>query len=326
MLIDQFDRSFKYLRLSVTEVCNFKCTYCLPNGYQPSLGREPELALPEIKRLTKAFSKLGVSKIRLTGGEPTIRKDIVQIVDAISHQDGIKQIALTTNGYRLAKIGKDLKSAGLNSINISLDSLDPETFKNFTGMDRFKEVMDGIDLSISLGFENVKVNSVLFKKTSMSQLEQFMNWVKDKPISVRFIELMRTGHNAELFREHYVSAGEIQFELLKQGWLPVQREQNDGPALVYRHPAFMGSIGVIAPYSKEFCKTCNRLRVTAQGALRLCLFAEAEDLSLRGYLQSDNDADHLVELVCEKLNAKPLSHRLQEGIYGNTWNLASIGG
>jgi cyclic pyranopterin phosphate synthase len=325
-LVDSHGRRFVYLRLSVTDKCNFRCSYCLPNGYVPSKSlNQPELSLDEIRRLVSGFGQLGFTKVRLTGGEPTLRRDIVQIAEVISSVIGLQKIAITTNGYRLLELAAPLRIAGVTAINVSVDSLDRETFKNITGTDRLERVLAGIDEAARVGFESIKVNAVLLKDTGAEDIGQFMDWVKRRPVSVRFIELMRTGTNEDYFSKQHVSAGNVQLKLLKAGWLQTSRRTDDGPAVVFKHPHYAGSIGIIAPYSSEFCQTCNRLRVSARGAMKLCLFGDRDE-SLRPYLQDDKDIGALTDRIQYLLTEKPVSHRLQEGIYGNTPNLASIGG
>lgn len=333
-LVDSYSREFVYLRLSVTERCNFRCVYCLPNGYQkpkPNQGSSeapemaPELTAIEIQNLVRGFVALGVRKVRLTGGEPTVRRDIVELVRAVAGVPGVEEVALTTNGTRLKELAGPLHRAGLRSINVSIDSLDPERFKSITGMDRLPEILEGLDEVAQLGYRNIKLNAVLLNGLNEDGLTQFMNWVKLRPISVRFIELMRTGHNEALFEARHVSAGQLQFELLKSGWNLLTKGRSDGPAAVYGHPEYAGTIGLIAPYSRDFCSGCNRLRVSSQGALRLCLFGDG-DASLRDLLQSEEQAEELVARVRRLVAVKPESHYLQEGKYGNIWNLSSIGG
>ena len=324
-LTDSYSRKFVYLRLSVTDRCNFRCVYCLPNGYRPVPFQEKELSASEIRRLVSGFAQLGVSKVRLTGGEPTLRRDIAELAGEIRSIPGIEKVAITTNGHRLFELAQPLYSAGLNALNVSVDSLDREAFRRLAGTDRLDHVLKGIDRALEIGFPLVKVNSVLMRDSAEGELDRFLEWVKHRPVTVRFIELMRTGKNVDLFESRHVSGGVIQYRLLRSGWRQLPREKDDGPATVYEHSDYIGKIGIIAPYSKDFCSTCNRLRVTSRGALRLCLFGE-KDESLRAYLAEDTQCDALQARIRELLREKPVSHRLNEGKYGNTWDLASIGG
>jgi cyclic pyranopterin phosphate synthase len=299
----------------------------LPNGYlQPEGEIESELSILEIQRLVKAFSKLGFSKVRLTGGEPTVRRDIVDIAHAISNIRGIDKVALTTNGSRLTELAMPLRLAGVSAINISMDSLDENTFNARSGVDRFQQVMEGVERAELAGFESIKINAVLFKNTHEKEITRFMEWVKTRPISVRFIELMKNGSlSGEYFSENHVTGGTVQFALQKAGWKQTKRHHHDGPAVVYRHPESVGSIGIIAPYSSDFCESCNRLRVNARGALRLCLFGEGE-ISLRKFLQDDHSEEQLIQFIQESLKTKPISHQLQEGKYGINQSFSHIGG
>ena len=325
-LVDSHGRRFEYLRLSVTDRCNFRCDYCLPDGYAPAAGiSESELSVQEIRRLVSAFAKMGFTKVRLTGGEPTVRRDLIEIVQTVSMIPGIQKVAVTTNGARLSELAIPLRLAGASAINISIDSLEEKNFNQITGTERFHSVMDGLATALQAGFESIKINSVLLRDTHEDEIQKFMEWVKGYPVSVRFIELMRTGKNEDYFSRNHVSGGSVQFSLLKAGWKAVPRASNDGPAVVYRHPQSLGSIGIIAPYSPDFCETCNRLRVSSRGALRLCLFGD-QDISLRDYLQDDHSEHELIELIQSSLKIKPIAHQLHEGKYGNSSNLSGIGG
>ncbi|NAW56780.1 GTP 3',8-cyclase MoaA [Vibrio sp. V38_P2S17PM301] len=323
---DKFHRKFYYLRLSVTDVCNFKCTYCLPDGYKPS-GRKNSsfLTLPEIRRVVKAFADCGTSKVRITGGEPSLRKDFSQIIETVASTDGIRKVATTTNGYRMEKQVAEWREAGLTHINVSVDSLDPRMFHQITGENKFTQVMAGIDRAFEVGFEQVKVNVVLMKNLNHQELPAFLNWIKDKPIQLRFIELMQTGEMDDLFNKHHVSGVAIRNQLIANGWLLKVRAANDGPAQVFVHPDYQGEIGLIMPYEKDFCESCNRLRVSATGKLHLCLFGE-HGVELRDLLEQDEQEQVLIERIQAQLQTKKISHFLHDGNTGMTPHLASIGG
>jgi cyclic pyranopterin phosphate synthase len=325
-LQDSFARTFKYLRLSVTDKCNFRCAYCLPNGYKKNPNElEQELSVTEIRRLVGGFAELGFKKVRLTGGEPTLRKDIVEIVEAVASQKNIEKVAMTTNAFRLQSLLPDLKRAGLSALNISLDSLEHENFSTITGSHRFEEVFASIEQALVMGFSSVKVNVVLLKGQNDLELDGFLEFVKARSVSVRFIELMKTGDNQDFFAKHHVSMDVVKRSLYSRGWEEIERRTEDGPAAVFVHPGHIGQMGLIAPYAKDFCETCNRLRVSARGRLRLCLFGNG-DLSLRSWLQSDESAKELPNIIESLVLNKKSSHQLLEGIYGSTANLAEIGG
>lgn len=323
---DRFHRKFYYLRLSVTDVCNFKCTYCLPDGYQPSGQKNSSfLNLSEIRRVVKAFADCGTSKVRITGGEPSLRKDFTDIIHTVASTQGIKRVATTTNGYRMEKHIGEWKEAGLNQINVSVDSLDPRMFHQITGENKFHQVMSGIDRAFELGFEQVKVNVVLMKDLNHNELPAFLHWIKHLPIQLRFIELMQTGEMDTLFQQHHVSGVAIRNHLIANGWLLKVKAANDGPAQVFVHPDYQGEIGLIMPYEKDFCASCNRLRVSAKGKLHLCLFGD-RGVELRDLLQQDDQESDLIARIQSELQTKSVSHFLNEGQTGMTPHLASIGG
>ncbi|UPQ88714.1 GTP 3',8-cyclase MoaA [Vibrio sinaloensis] len=323
---DRFHRKFYYLRLSVTDVCNFKCTYCLPDGYRPSGQKNSSfLSLAEIQRVVSAFAECGTSKVRITGGEPSLRKDFNQIIATVASTPGIEKVATTTNGYRMAKQVSQWKEAGLTHINVSVDSLDPRMFHQITGENKFSQVMAGIDRAFEVGYEQVKVNVVLMKDLNAHELPAFLNWIKDRPIQLRFIELMQTGEMDELFQRHHVSGVAIRNQLIANGWLLKVRANNDGPAQVFVHPDYQGEIGLIMPYEKDFCASCNRLRVSAIGKLHLCLFGE-QGVELRDLLEHDQQQRELIERIQAQLQTKSVSHFLHDGNSGMTPHLASIGG
>ncbi len=327
-LRDSFGRTFPYIRLSITDVCNFKCGYCLPNGYQVDKSDNRKfLHIDEIKRLSKALSELGVCKIRLTGGEPTVRKDFFDIVKILKNESGIKKVVITTNGYHLDQKAKQLFDSGLNGINISIDSLDRKTFKKVTGHDRLPEILSGIEKLQDLGFENIKINAVLLNGINSSEkdFEEWSKFIKSNKIDFRYIELMQTGDNLDYFNKYHVSASIFKNYLNKNKWIHQTLGRDAGPSLNYINPEFKGKFGIIAPYSKDFCKSCNRLRITSRGDLRLCLFGST-GISIRHLLQKDDQLEELKDLISKQLNFKKESHYLELGETGLTKNLSTTGG
>ncbi len=323
VLKDLFGRKFPYLRLSVTDVCNFRCTYCLPNGYKKSA--HDFLGLDEIRRLAAGFAALGTHKIRLTGGEPMVRRDLIACAQALSALPGIRTLALTTNGYNLKENAQRLFDAGVTALNVSVDSLDPDGFHRITGQDKLAHVLAGIDAAKAAGFTNIKINTVLLKDVTDHALPEYLDWIRRDALSIRFIELMQTGENRAFFQQHHVSAQFIVGKLTEHGFAPVVRRPDSGPAQEFAHPDYAGKIGLIAPYSKDFCKSCNRLRVTARGKLMLCLFGEG-GTDLRPFLQADDQQVALVHAIAAALHFKPESHYLQQELTGSTPHLASLGG
>lgn len=323
-LVDAFARKFYYLRLSVTDVCNFRCIYCLPDGYQPH-GHKTFLTLDEIRRVTRAFVASGTEKVRLTGGEPSLRRDLTEIITVIRDNAAVHHIALTTNGYRLARNIARWRQAGLTALNVSIDSLDPRQFWAITGRDEFRQVMQGIDAAFEAGFERVKVNTVLMRGINHLQLTLFLDWVRLRPLQLRFIELMATGSSDTLFRQYHVSGGVIRQQLIRRGWQLQARARSDGPAQVFTHPDYAGEIGLIMPYDQNFCLSCNRLRVSAIGQLHLCLFGD-HSVPLRDLLVSDDQQEELQARIACSLQQKKQTHFLHQGDAGMTQNLSFIGG
>ena len=327
-LKDSFGRTFPYIRLSITDVCNFKCGYCLPNGYQVDKSDNRKfLQLEEIKRLAKVFSKLGVSKIRLTGGEPTVRKDFFEIIKILKNDAGIKRVVITTNGYHLNEKAKMLVDSGINGINISIDSLERNIFKNVTGHDRLPEILQGIKILQQLNFENIKINAVLLNGINASE-KDFDLWgefIKKNKVDLRYIELMQTGDNLDYFNKYHISSKIFKDYLNKKRWIYQTFGKDAGPSLNHINPDYKGKFGIIAPYSKDFCRTCNRLRITSRGDLRLCLFGST-GISIRHLLQKDDQIEELQDLIVGQMKFKKESHYLELGETGLTKNLSTTGG
>jgi len=323
-LVDGFGRRFPYLRLSITDVCNFRCSYCLPNGYKKS-GCKNFLDQNKILRVVRAFAALGVWKIRVTGGEPTVRPDFIDVVKAISATPGIQKLAVTTNGYKLAERVRSYFDAGIRAINISIDSLKPEQFRIITGHDSLHDILEGVEECLNVGFNSVKINTVLLKGLNDQELDHFIDFVAEKPLSLRFIELMRTGDNKHYFEKHHLPGEFLTERLLNRGWRIKPRHEGAGPAVEFWHSESLGSIGIIAPYSKDFCKSCNRLRVSAKGALLLCLFGKS-GYSLLHLLHSDDQQEELEDKIMDLMNYKNPTHFLHLNQTGATPHLASIGG
>ena len=326
---DAFGRRFHYLRLSVTEVCNFRCTYCLPNGWSPRDGegasRGAFLSVDECRRLVSAFAGLGLGKVRLTGGEPSARPDLTRIIEQTAACEGVSKVALTTNGWNLAEQAGAWRKAGLTHLNVSVDTLDREAFARITGHDRLDAVLRGIDRALALGLAAIKVNAVLMRDLAPATFGAFADYVRTRPVCVRFIELMRTGDNAALFADQHLSGLVLKDWLMERGWRPLERRVDDGPAVEWSHPDHLGRIGLIAPYGPGFCDSCNRLRVTARGKLGLCLFGDG-GVDLRDLLQDDAYRETLQSRVLDVLVSKPAGHRLHENDPGATRRLADVGG
>lgn len=312
-MIDSFGRRFEYLRLSLDDACNLKCVYCLPNGYEKTEA-DPPLSLTEVRQLTEAFAGLGFWKVRLTGGEPTTRRDIVELASAVSAVPGVRRLAVSTNGYRLAELARPFKDAGVAAVNVSVDSLRPEVFAKITGRHLLAEVLSGIDAALEAGLQ-VKINAVLLRGMNDAEGPAFAELARERPLEVRFIELMRTGENADFFRQRHRPVADLSFD----GWEEQARQPGQGPARLFRKAGHAGALGLIAPYTPDFCGNCNRLRVTSRARLRLCLFAEGE-LDLRPHL---GDPEKVRALVRQAILGKEAGHGDK---VGGAMNFSRMGG
>lgn len=324
-LTDRFGRAFPYLRLSLLEACNFHCSYCLPEGYKAGAAKPGWLTREEIGRLMRGFAAVGLRKLRLTGGEPSLRVDLTAIIADAAATPGIEKVAVTTNGILLRRRFADWHSAGLTALNVSLDSLDRERFQAITGHDRSEDILAGLELALASDLQAVKLNAVLLRGLNDNEMPAWLDYLRTRRLTVRFIELMQTGDNQEYFQRHHVRADALAESLLQGGWSELPRAADAGPAREYAHADYLGRIGIIAPYARDFCAGCNRLRVTARGDLRLCLFGEF-GTPLRPLLQSDEQIDELTSTLHTQLGLKQAGHGLHEGRTGITPHLASIGG
>lgn len=321
LLTDPFNRRLSYLRLSVTDLCNYRCTYCLPDGYQGK-AKPDELTLSEIETLAAGFAQSGTRKIRLTGGEPTMRADLADIIAICRARPEIESIALTTNAFKLGKRFPAFQAAGLDKLNISIDSFDPETFYQITGKRECSNILRDLDAILADGFTDIKINTLLLKKYAAQTLPEALAFIKNRPVTLRFIELMQTGDNFTFFNQQHLSANHIEQGLIEQGWQLLPRPYHAGPAREYRHPDYAGGIGFIAPYSKNFCQSCNRLRVTAQGKMHLCLFGGIA-YDLRPHL---SDSTALKNYLFDVIREKPEHHFLHDKKVGLITNLSMTGG
>lgn len=322
VLVDKYNRVFSYLRLSITDLCNFSCKYCMPaNIYMKS---KFYLSLDEIYNLVSAFSELGVTKVRLTGGEPTIRKDFFDIGDIISSFSNIKSLVFTTNGYRLFDIVDKLSDIGFTGVNISMDTLNVKKFNIITGKNYFHRVLKGIYRSLNLGL-NIKINIVLSNFFSLEDFESFYSFIKYKNVSIRFISQM----NTNLIKNNYINVVAplyiLSFLKNNNWYLDDSNVCSDGPAHTYSNKYYLGKIGIINPYSNIFCVNCNRLRVSSIGGLYLCLFGN-KVYCLRHLLQSSKQKRCLISFIYKIVKIKERSHYLQDGKSGVIKSFVSIGG
>jgi len=312
-LIDGFSRPITYLRVSVTDKCNLRCVYCMPEGGLPWLRREEILTYEEIAAIVRAAASVGVRAVRLTGGEPLVRRDLSRLVAAIAAVGGIEDVALSTNGLLLeAQLG-ELVAAGLRRVNVSLDTLRADRFEAIARRPGLDAVLGGIDAAIRAGLGPIKVNCVVMRGRNDDELADFANLTRDRPIFVRFIEVMPVHENLELQRDAYVSSDEILARLAAIHELrPVPGPSGNGPARYFAFTGAAGAIGVISPLSHDYCERCNRVRLTADGHLRLCLFGD-HSLDLRSPLRAGAGTAHIAALLRSAMLIKPERHHLRLG-------------
>lgn len=309
-MLDLHNRNIDYLRISVTDRCNLRCVYCMPAQGIENLPHEAILTFDEILRVCEAASGLGIEKIKITGGEPLVRLGIVELIRKIKALPLIKQVTITTNGVLLADMLEDLKNAGLDGINISLDTLDREKFYAITRRDCLDEVLKGLDKALALGISSVKINCLPAQEFNCDELPKFAAIARDKPVSVRFIELMPIG----LGKQYHPIPNE---EILKSiqdvyGTLkPVTERLGNGPAVYYHAEGFQGNIGFISAVSNEFCSQCNRIRLTSEGFLKLCLHYN-KGIDLKAPLRQGISQEKLSSLMRDAILAKPLKHQFQQ--------------
>lgn len=307
-LIDGFGRQITYLRLSVTDRCDFRCVYCMAED-MTFLPKTQILSLEELYQVSAAFVALGVTKIRLTGGEPLVRANLPSLVERLAKLDGLAELTLTTNGARLKQFAIPLKTAGLDRINISLDSLDPIRFHELTRTGHLNDVLDGIHAAQDAGFERIKLNSVILRGRNDDEILNLVHFAKREQLDLTFIEEMPLG----VIHEHdrakaYISSEEI-LEIIQQEFLLTPTlESTGGPARYYKTLNSTTRIGVISPHSRNFCSSCNRVRLTAEGRLILCLGNE-HSADLRSVMRTHpNNQNHLQTAILAAIPMKPETH------------------
>ncbi len=311
MLLDSYNRPINYLRMSLTDRCNLRCVYCMPEQGVPKLIHEDILTYEELLRLARLSVGLGIEKIRLTGGEPLVRKNIVDLIKALGEIPGIRDISLTTNGVLLAEQAQALWEAGVKRINISLDTLDPQNFARITRFGFFDQVWEGIQGAERIGFSPIKINVVALKGINDDEILAFGRLSYEKPYHIRFIEFMPVGAENGWSAERFLSSEDILKKLQVLGPLfPINGQGLDGPAKRMSYAGARGEIGLISPISEHFCPSCNRLRLTAEGRLRVCLFSD-DETDLRTPLRNGASDTELESIIRETISRKPKEHPIQ---------------
>jgi GTP 3',8-cyclase len=312
-LVDGFSRPITYLRVSVTDKCNLRCIYCMPEGGLPWLSRDEILSYEEIAQIVRAAASVGVRTIRLTGGEPLVRRNLERLVGAIASIPGIEDIALSTNGLLLEAALPQLSAAGLRRINISLDTLRADRFEAIARRPGLEAVLHAIDAAIAAGLVPLKINCVVMRGKNDDELADFARLTRERAVFVRFIEVMPVAENLELQRDAYVGSDEILERISGIGELhPVIGPHGNGPARYFAFSGAPGAVGVISPLSHDYCERCNRVRLTADGRLRLCLFGD-HALDLRSPLRRGATPQQIASLLRSAMLIKPERHHLRLG-------------
>ena len=323
---DSFGRRINYLRISLTDRCNFRCVYCMPEHGAHFAPRDELLHDDELLRVVKAAAAVGFEKIRLTGGEPTIRRNLVELVEGIARTPGIREISMTTNALRLKDQAAALKAAGLTRVNISIDSLDPDKFRSMTRGGDLARVWAGVEEAERVGFTPLKLNSVIVRGLNDDEVCDLARLTVDRPWQYRFIEMMPLAGVGEMAESSVVATTEI-IERLEGEFGPLEFVGWFGsdPARTYRIPGAKGTLGFISSITEPFCSTCNRMRLTADGKLHLCLLRDNE-LDLRGALRSGADDDEIEALIREAVFLKPWGHGLPDGVKPTLRGMSELGG
>lgn len=320
---DAVGREINYIRVSITDRCNFRCVYCMPEKGVQQKSHNEILKFEEIVQFIRQIAPLGISKVRITGGEPLVRKGVVDFISQINQIEGIEDISMTTNGSLLAKYAKPLKKAGLDRVNISLDSLNAKKFNKITRWGKLSDVKQGIKAAISAGLTPVKINCVLVRNFNDDEISDFVDLTFKYPLYVRFIELMPLGGDI-LSKQRFISAIEVK-QLIKQKLVPCKKDiKGAGPAKYYRVPGGKGAVGFITPISSHFCAECNRIRLTADGKLKPCLESDME-VDVKPPLQGGNYKEVLFRFI-QALKQKPVCHHMEKDKNNRVRSMWQIGG
>ena len=306
-LIDQFGRRVNYLRVSVTDRCDYRCVYCMAEE-MTFLPRDQILTLEEHFRLCKNFVEMGVEKIRLTGGEPLIRRNIMALVEPLGALEGLRELVLTTNGSQLKSLAGPLRKAGVRRINVSLDSLQADRFKQITRTGKLEPVLQGIEAAIEAGFERIKINAIIIKGRNEDEIIPLIRYVKEHGLDISFIEEMPLGTSLAYDRaESFMSSVELREVIEREFQLVSSTKDSGGPAKYYDLVGTKTRIGFISPHSNNFCSTCNRVRLTSEGRLLLCLGNE-HSVDLRPLLREPHSDDEIKQTLLDSMNIKPERH------------------
>ena len=328
-LVDGYGRKIDYLRISITDHCNLKCYYCTPFSGRDHLDRSEILTYEEMLTAARAAAAAGITKIRITGGEPLVRKGVVEFCRMVSGLDGLKSLALTTNGVFLAEMAEPLFKAGVRRINISLDTLRPDRFEKITGYNWLPRVLAGIERAEQIGMDPIKINTVVMRGVNDDEIEDLAALTLSKPYHVRFIELMPTNSTAcEDYKSLFVPVEEFMKRIHQIESVQIEPATDSyGPARLCKLPDSIGKVGFIAPISWHFCGSCNRLRLTADGKIKTCLFSQ-EEIDIKAALRKGATQDDIIDIFSLAVARKPSGHQLDTRGHDNACKRAmrAIGG
>lgn len=333
-LMDNWGREISYLRVSITDRCNYRCIYCKPEEQFEFIPHEEILRYEEIVDIIEEAVNLGVTKVRITGGEPLARKGVVDFIKKLREIKKLEDISLTTNGFFLSEYAEKLKDAGLNRVNISLDSLQEEKYKRITRGGSLEKALKGVDSALKAGLLPIKINTVLIRGTNDDEVEDFVRLTWGKPLNIRFIEFMPSGEELkDNYRDKFISVLEIKESLAeKYSFRPIDINSGNGPAKYYQIKGGQGTIGFITALSQHFCKTCNRMRLTSEGKLRPCLFSNME-VDIKQAIRNAKTDDKIIRRkitrsnIVEAISIKPEGHRLNEKFSNrDSFKMSKIGG
>jgi len=310
-LVDPFNRTIEYVRLSVTDRCDLRCTYCLPKGYRDFEEPDHWLSFDEIERIIRAFTELGVRRVRLTGGEPLVRANLPALATRLAALPGLEDLSLSTNAVQLQRQAAALKLAGVRRINVSLDSLDPQRFHTITGGGKLHKTIDGLMAAKTAGFYPIKINMVVMKEVNEDEIEAMVRFCIDHGFTLRLIETMPMGRTGRSAAEHYLNLQELRRELEKKFELIPAVMPGGGPARYARVAGTDLKIGFITPLSQHFCATCNRVRLAVDGTLYLCL-GQNDKVELRPLLRAGISDQELKQTILEGIKRKPERHEFKE--------------
>jgi cyclic pyranopterin phosphate synthase len=336
-LIDNFGREISYLRVSITDRCNYRCIYCQPERQFEFIPHEEILRYEEIVEIVQEAVELGITKVRITGGEPLVREGIVDFIRQLKKIDKLEDISLTTNGFFLSEYAEKLKAAGLNRVNISLDSLQEEKYRRIARAGSLKKVLKGIDSAFKAGLLPIKINTVVMKGINDDEIDDFVKLALLRPLNIRFIELMPSGEEViKEFKNKFISVQKIKEKLIKKYLLrPIKISTSNGPAKYFQIEGGKGTVGFINALSQHFCKTCNRIRLTSEGKLRPCLFSNKE-IDIKSEIRNSEKLNTSIpylrkkliqEKIIEAVKLKPASHQLNAKVKNNiSFQMSKIGG